>query len=185
MTHPLPQHPANATIYATDRGWTITLPRELDAPIDEVWTAITEVEPVAQWTPFRPDHSLAIEGDVVLVETDGSDAEVESRVTAVNRPTLLEFTWGTDPIRITLEETDGNTALSFSHVLRDRESAGMTAAGWHICLDGLDYLLGGNEVPEIHGRAAMAYGWQDLQHAYDAMFAQTGGDESTSRSDDS
>jgi len=47
----------------------------------------------------------------------------------------------------------------------------MGAAGWHICLDVLDHLLGGTPIGRIVGPAAMKFsGWQRLNAEYARQF---------------
>jgi len=47
----------------------------------------------------------------------------------------------------------------------------MGAAGWHICLDVLDHLLGGNPIGRIAGGDAMKFaGWQRLHAEYAKKF---------------
>ncbi len=48
----------------------------------------------------------------------------------------------------------------------------MGAAGWHICLDVLDHLLGGTPIGRIVGPDAMKFGgWQRLNAEYAKQFA--------------
>ena len=47
----------------------------------------------------------------------------------------------------------------------------MGAAGWHICFDVLDRLLGGTPIGRIVGAAAMKFGgWQRLNAEYAQQF---------------
>ena len=46
----------------------------------------------------------------------------------------------------------------------------MGAAGWHICFDVLDHLLGGIPVGRIVGPDAMKFGWQRLNAEYAKQF---------------
>jgi hypothetical protein len=47
----------------------------------------------------------------------------------------------------------------------------MGAAGWHICFDVLDYLLGGTPIGRIVGPEAMKFsGWQRLNAEYAKQF---------------
>jgi hypothetical protein len=46
----------------------------------------------------------------------------------------------------------------------------MGAAGWHICFDVLDRLLGGSPVGRIVGGEAMKFGWQRLNAEYAKQF---------------
>ena len=46
----------------------------------------------------------------------------------------------------------------------------MGAAGWHICFDVLDHLLGGIPLGRIVGPEAMKFGWQRLNAEYAKQF---------------
>jgi hypothetical protein len=46
----------------------------------------------------------------------------------------------------------------------------MGAAGWHICLDVLDHLLGGTPTGRIVGAEAMKFGWKRLNKEYARQF---------------
>ena len=47
----------------------------------------------------------------------------------------------------------------------------MGAAGWHVCLDVLDHLLGGDPIGRIVGPDAMKFGgWQRLHAEYARQF---------------
>jgi hypothetical protein len=83
---------------------------------------------------------------------------------------VLEFNWGGQDIRWDLEAFGGGTRLTLSHNI-DRRFIAMGAAGWHICLDSLDHLLGGAPIGRIVGPAAMKFGgWQRLHAEYAKQF---------------
>ena len=42
----------------------------------------------------------------------------------------------------------------------------MNAAGWHVCLDVLEPVLGGEDVPRRVGQDALAGGWEALRDKY-------------------
>ena len=53
----------------------------------------------------------------------------------------------------------------------DRRFISMGAAGWHICFDVLDHLLGGSPIGRIVGPDAMKFGgWQRLNAEYAKQF---------------
>jgi len=79
---------------------------------------------------------------------------------------LLEY----GDFRWELEPLANGTRLTLSTVL-DRRFISMGAAGWHICLDVLDRLLGGNPISRIAGADAMKFaGWQRLNADYAQQF---------------
>jgi len=45
----------------------------------------------------------------------------------------------------------------------------MIAAGWHLCLDVMAQLLGGEPIGPIRGAEALDFGWQRLHDDYAAQ----------------
>ena len=73
-------------------------------------------------------------------------------------------------MRWELEGVGGGTRLTLWHNI-DRRYISMGAAGWHICLDVLDHLLGGDPLGRIVAGDAIKFGgWQRLNTEYAAQF---------------
>lgn len=151
--------------------WTLVLVRELRHPPEKVWETITDPAHLREWAPFDADRSLASTGPVKLT-TVGAPTPMISKttVTRADPPKLLEFTWGGQEIRWQLEPFGGGTRLMLWHNI-DRRFISMGAAGWHICLDVLDYLLSGTPIGRIVGGDALKFGgWQQLNAEYARQF---------------
>ena len=140
----------------------------------------TDPEQLREWAPFDADHSLAAVGPVKLA-TVGAPAPMvsESTVKRAEAPRLLEYTWGHFDMRWELEPLGGGTRLTLWHNI-ERAYIAMGAAGWHICFDVLERLLGGAPIGRIVGMEAMKFdGWQRLHAEYAKQFGgDTAGDES-------
>ena len=149
--------------------WTLVFVRDLRHPPEKVWAALTEPGQIAEWSPFETSRDLGSIGDATLTMIDGEVAEdMPASVTRAERPTLLEYTWGTDLLRWELARTDTGTRLTLLHTIKDRDWLPMMAAGWHICLDVAERLLDGNPVGVIRGSEARSYGWDRLNREYAA-----------------
>jgi uncharacterized protein YndB with AHSA1/START domain len=174
MTTILPEHPANASLIPNYPHWTLRLQRTFQQDRDAVWAAITEPDKVAQWTPFRPNHNLGTSGPVRLKQIDGGDETLDSEVREVTHPESLTYLWGTDQLRFGLADaaTGKGTALTLAQTFDNRSMAGSLAAGWHICLGALELLLKGEEAPPVVGEKAKAYGWEELEQQYRALFEE-------------
>jgi hypothetical protein len=73
-------------------------------------------------------------------------------------------------MRWELEPSGTGTRLTLWTAINRRFIA-MGAAGWHLCLDVLDHLLGGDPIGRIVGPDAMKVpGWQELQAGYAKQF---------------
>ena len=72
-------------------------------------------------------------------------------------------------MRWELEASGGGTRLTpWTNI--DRHFISMGAAGWHICFDVLDRLLGGVPIGRIAGPEAMKFDWQRLNGEYARQF---------------
>ncbi|MEO7271397.1 MAG: SRPBCC family protein [Vicinamibacterales bacterium] len=151
--------------------WTLVLVRELRHAPDTVWTALTDPAQLREWAPFDADRDLGTVGTARLSTVGAPKPMVaETEVTRADPPRLLEFNWGGQDIRWTLEPVGDGTRLTLWHNI-NRGFISMGAAGWHICFDVLDHLLAGDPVGRLVGADALAFGgWQRLNVEYATQF---------------
>jgi uncharacterized protein YndB with AHSA1/START domain len=152
--------------------WTLVLVKELRHPPEKVWQALTDPNHLREWAPFNADGSLAVAGTTVKLTTVGAPSLhiTETKVTRAEPPEVLVYTWGGFDMRWELEHFGGGTRLTLWTNI-DRRFISMGAAGWHICLDVLDHLLGGDPIGRIVGPEAMKFeGWQRLNAEYAQRF---------------
>ena len=91
-------------------------------------------------------------------------------MTRADAPRCSSTTGAASDIRWELEASGGGTRLTLWTNI-DRRFISMGAAGWHICLDVLDHLLGGTPIGRIVGPDAMKFGgWQRLNAEYAKQF---------------
>src|ERR1700740_1502111 len=151
--------------------WALVLVRELRHSPEKVWLALTDPVHLREWAPFEADGNLGTAGTTVTLTTVGAPTPQvsETTVTRADSPRVLEYKWGGNDIRWELEAFSGGTRLTLWHNI-DRRFISMGAAGWHICFDVLDYLLGGIPIGRIVGPEAMKFGWQRLNTEYAKQF---------------
>ena len=151
--------------------WTLILVRELRHPPEKVWQAITDPAHLREWAPFDADGNLGTAGTTVKLSTVGAPTPhiTETTVTRADAPKVLEYTWGGNDMRWELQALGVGTRLTLWASI-DRRFISMGAAGWHICLDVLDRLLGGEPIGRIAGAGAMKFGWQRLNGEYAKQF---------------
>jgi uncharacterized protein YndB with AHSA1/START domain len=154
-----------------EEKWTLVLVKELRHPREKVWRAITDPPHLLEWAPFDADGNLGTVGNKVRLTTVAAPAVrvTETTVTRADEPEVLEYKWGDFDMRWELEARDGGTRLTLWTNIGHRFIA-MGAAGWHICFDVLDHLLGGNPIGRIVGPEAMKFGWQRLNAEYAKQF---------------
>jgi uncharacterized protein YndB with AHSA1/START domain len=158
---------AEVDCQASDGRWTLVFVRDLRQPPEKVWAALTDPVQLGAWAPYRASRDLCEPGDVTLMMIDGDTSEpMAATVTRAERPSLLEYTLGTDLLRWELTATGHGTRLVLRHTVTDRGWLPKVAAGWHLCLDVAEHLLDGHPIGPIRGSEALDFGWDDLRDAY-------------------
>jgi uncharacterized protein YndB with AHSA1/START domain len=154
-----------------EEKWTLVLVRELRHSPEKVWQALTDPAHLREWAPFDADGNLGVVGSTVKLTTVKAPKPLtaEATVTRADAPKLLEYKWGDFDLRWELEAVGEGTRLTLWHNI-DRRFISMGAAGWHICLDVLDHLLGGTPLGRIVGPDAMKFSWQRLNQEYAKQF---------------
>lgn len=152
----------------------VHLERLLDAPIAEVWDALTLPHRIGRWLwpvvawPDDPERvrRLRLGDEFRLGDQNVPDGVHAMEVLDFDEGRLLGFTWGPDrsAVRIRLSESGGGTLLVLDQeAIPDVFGAGRMrstpdfAAGWHALVDGLTLLLAGLTVPQQAGLWDAAY----------------------------
>ena len=157
---------SGAQVRKDGEKWTLILVRDLRHPPERVWQALTDPAHVREWAPFDVDGSLGTAGARVNLIWVGTPTPIETSVTRADAPNLLEY----GDIRWELDALGGGTRLTLWHSI-DRRFIAWGAAGWHICFDVLDRLLGGTPVGRVICGAAMkSEGRQRLRAEYAKQF---------------
>ncbi|HEY1251226.1 MAG TPA: SRPBCC family protein [Thermoanaerobaculia bacterium] len=167
-----PSPVAGARVQKDGENWTLVLVRELRHSPERVWKALTEPAQLREWAPFDADGDLGRAGATVKLTTIGAPATMiaETRVKRADAPRVLEYEWGGRDVRWELQPLGGGTRLTLWASI-DRRFISMGAAGWHVCLDVLDHLLGGDPVGRTVGPELMKdAGWQRLNAEYARQF---------------
>ncbi len=161
----IPGPASGAQVRKDGEKWTLILVRELRHPPEKVWEALTDPAHLREWAPFVTDASLGTVGTVNLTWV-GNPTPLATPVTRAEAPRFLEY----NDTRWELEPSGAGTRLTLWHSI-NRRFISMGAAGWHISLDVLDYLLSGNPIGRIAGGDAMRFeGWQRLNAEYAEQF---------------
>ena len=165
----MPGPASGASVQKDGDRWTLVLVRELRHPPAMVWEALTDPAQLSEWAPFDADRNLAAVGPVKL-STVGTPQVSESSVKRAEPQKVLEYGWGDNDIRWELEPLGGGTRLKLWHNI-DRRFIAWGAAGWHICFDVLERLLGAEPIGRMAGPENMKFsGWQRLSAEYAKQF---------------
>lgn len=127
---------------------TLAFERRLSHPVERVWRAITDPAELEHWFPSKVVVDELAPGAEMTFEFEDMPLDAAStmggRVTDVDPPRLFAFTWGDDHLRFELAPAGGGEGctLTLTVQLDARDKAARDAAGWHVCLDGLERRLG-------------------------------------------
>jgi uncharacterized protein YndB with AHSA1/START domain len=135
----------HGTLETVDGRPALRFERRLNHPIERVWRAITEPAELARW---------------FVAETDWIPEEGEElpagRVTVVQRPHRLAWTWEDQRFAFELTADGDATTLVFTHVFSAALGpAYQHAAGWEAYFERLDAHLGGGFLSEEDAHAGM------------------------------
>jgi len=125
--------------------WTLTFTRRLAHPREKVWRAVTEPEHLAVWYPQQIVGERKAGAALRFVSSAGDG--FDGQMLVFDPPSVMEFTWGTDLLRIQLEADGPGTLLTLTDTFDDVGKAARDAAGWHECLDLLAADLDGTPPP--------------------------------------
>ena len=152
--------------------WTLVMVRDLRHPPERVWNALVDPDQLKEWAPFEADRSLGTVGATVRLTTAGAPGvpASETVVTQADRGRVLSYTWGGREVRWELEGTDSGTRLTLWAAIESGFIA-MGAAGWHVCIDVLDFYLAGTPIGRLVAGDALKFGgWQRLHQEYAQQF---------------
>jgi uncharacterized protein YndB with AHSA1/START domain len=155
---------ADGTVHKHDGNHVLRFERRIDHPVEKVWAAIATPAGVRGWLG-KAQLDLEEGGRVWLRFDKTVGNEIEGRVTAVDPPRVLEYTFGQADSVLRWELTpDGEaaTALVLTHTLPTPDQAASALAGWHTLLDMIPAALDGDDPQRSRDR------WDEVEREYAA-----------------
>lgn len=125
--------------------WTLTFTRHLPHPPDRVWQAITEPAGLSAWFPQNIVGERRAGANLRFESATGDSFEGTMQV--YEPPSVMEFGWGGDTLRIELQPDGDGTILTLTDTFDEVGKAARDAAGWHECLDRLSAELAERNIP--------------------------------------
>jgi uncharacterized protein YndB with AHSA1/START domain len=134
----------DGTLEQTSAGPRLRFTRHLAHPPEKLWRAITEPEHLEAWFPQKVVvEEWAVGAPLHFEHERVPEATFDGEVLAFEPQKTLEFTWGTDVIRLEIEPDGDGTKLTLLDTIDELGKAARDAAGWHVCLDRLEHHLDG------------------------------------------
>jgi uncharacterized protein YndB with AHSA1/START domain len=143
--------------------WQLRFTRNLSHPPERVWQALTDADELAAWFPTTIEGELVAGAQLRFGFRGEPYDPLEGVMLACEPNRLMEFRWGNDTVRLTLEPDDGGTRFTLIDVLSEIGKGARDAAGWHVCLDNLERLLAGESQVEDDA-------WKPLNREYETRF---------------
>jgi uncharacterized protein YndB with AHSA1/START domain len=133
--------------------------RCLAHPTDTVWQALTGDAAVEAWFPTTVEGPKRAGSPLRFSFRQGEAEPFEGEMLAFEPPRLLELRWGHDVLRFEVTPDGSGCVLELTVTFAEHGKAARDAAGWHVCLERLGRLLGGD------GGALPDGGWREV-HAF-------------------
>jgi uncharacterized protein YndB with AHSA1/START domain len=138
--------------------WTLRFTRRLAHSREKVWRAVTEPEHLAVWFPQEIVGDRRAGAPLRFVSSAGEG--FDGQMLVFDPPSVMEFTWGADRLRIELRPDGAGTLLTLTDAFDEVGKAARDAAGWHECLDRLVAALDGTPPPAWGDR------WRQVHPVY-------------------
>ena len=126
---------------------TLTFVRTLRHPPEKVWRALTEPQHLAAWFPSRIEGAREAGARLKFVFEQGEGPPTEGEMLTYDPPSVLEYRWDKEILRFELAPEPGACVLTFTDTFDELGKASRDGAGWHTCLDVLEYHLAGEPPP--------------------------------------
>ena len=127
-----------------DGRWQLRFRRTYPHAVEKVWRALTEPSHLAAWFPTSVDGPRRAGAELTFVFPNGEGPPFDGEVVAYEPPSVFEFRWGPDSIRMEVTGSETAATLTLLHAFGERGKAARDAAGWHVCLDALGAALDGS-----------------------------------------
>lgn len=135
-------------------AYTLSVERRFPHAPEKVWRAVTERKLLQRWFPCDVVGEWSVGAKLEFVfppeQAEGiTDDDLRGEVLAVEKPRLLEFRWGTHPLKFELAPDGEGCLFRLSESFDDKAWATRNAAGWEMCIENLDLVLEGASIAKF------------------------------------
>ena len=150
----------------------LRMERRLAHDPERVWAAITEPDELSVWFASEVVYEQEVGapmqfvfGDDVDETKDMAEADFHGQVLEFDPPRRFVFSWNQERIEFEVVPDGEGCRLSFTHAFVPPEQATEAAAGWHVCFDALEELLGGTQTTRLP-HAVVKERWEAVHPDY-------------------
>ena len=131
-----------ATLHQAENSYIATFERHLLHSVEQVWAMLTENEKLKEWFSELSIDDLREGGIIKFDMQDGNFEKME--ILELETNSILEFTWDKDIVRFELYPEQNGCQLTLKEKVNTiTEHTPKDLAGWHVCLEVIQALLGG------------------------------------------
>ncbi len=112
-----------------------------------VWRALTEDEHLAGWFPTTIEGERASGAPLHYAFRQAEGEPFDGEMLTFDPPTCMELRWADDVLRFELTADGTGCVLSLTVTFSEHGKAARDAAGWHVCLEQLDFACAGEPPP--------------------------------------
>jgi uncharacterized protein YndB with AHSA1/START domain len=163
------QRGAGGELEAAGDLWRLRFTRKLAHSPEKVWRALTQPEHLKAWFPDEIEFPEPLEtGARVRFASPYRTEPFESEISECVPGSVLEFRWDTnDTLRFEVRPDGTGSELTLLDTFDELGKAARDGAGWHACLDTLEYELAGSTPPWDSSAR-----WSEVHPDYVARFPQ-------------
>lgn len=158
---------SSGTLKRSGDKYVLRFERRLRHPPEKVWRALSEPDELAHWFPARMEGERREGASIRFVFEGHEGPTLTGTLRVFDPPRVLEYSWDDELLRWELTPHAEGCLLVFTTTFAERVKAPRDAAGWDLCLDGLEGTLDAN-TPRAATRAPRE--WTTLYRGYAASF---------------
>jgi uncharacterized protein YndB with AHSA1/START domain len=123
--------------------------RHLSHSREKVWRALTEDEHLAGWFPTTIEGQRAAGAALHFSFRQSEGEPFDGEMLVFDPPSVMELRWADDVLRFELAavEDENGCVLDLTVTFPEYGKAARDAAGWHVCLEQLKYVVDDTALP--------------------------------------
>jgi uncharacterized protein YndB with AHSA1/START domain len=121
--------------------------RRLAHPQQKVWRALIDDAHLAEWFPTTIEGERVAGAPLHYSFRENEAAPFDGEMLAFDAPDLMELRWADDVLRFELSADGSGCVLDLTVTFPDYAKSARDAAGWHVCLEQLNYVASDAVLP--------------------------------------